>query len=93
MKIVRDNENELVGANGKLDSRPVYNPAKQYTWTPEDVFLITGDQFGMMLNAFRTILSSPEATQILMAQKANNAIEAIIAKGVQDGVVKEVLPK
>jgi len=38
-----------------------YEPNKRYTWTPEDRFELTGEEFGTMLNAFRAILNTPEA--------------------------------
>lgn len=67
-----------------------YDPNKRWTWKPEDKFEMTGNQFGEILNAFRAILSSPEAQRILMIQQANNAVEGIIAKAVEDDIVKEI---
>lgn len=67
-----------------------YDPNKRWTWKPEDKFEMTGNQFGEILNAFRAILSSPEAQRILMIQQANNAVEDIIAKAVEDDIVKEI---
>jgi hypothetical protein len=73
------------------DVKPVYDSNKKYTWTLQDQFVLSGDQFGIMLNAFRAILSTPEANQILMAKAGNDVIENIIAKAVAEGVVKEVI--
>lgn len=68
----------------------VYDPNKKYKWNPEDKFEMSGAQFAEILNGFRTILSSPEAQIILRVQQANNAVEDIIAKAVEDDVVKEI---
>ena len=67
-----------------------YDPNKRYTWKPEDQFVLTGEQFGLMLNSLRGILSTQEAGKILLADKANDELEAVIAKAVEAGVVKEV---
>lgn len=67
-----------------------YDPTKRYTWKPEDTFVISGEEFGMMLNAFRNILSTPEAARILMVHQANMAVENVLARSVEEGFVKEV---
>ena len=38
-----------------------YDPNKRYTWTPEDKFELTGQEFGLILNTVRTYLMSEEA--------------------------------
>ena len=82
MKIVRDEEASVAPV-------ATYDPAKRYSWTPEDKFELTGDQFGMILNSLRAILNTPEASRILLADKANEAIEKVMASAVERGVVKE----
>lgn len=67
-----------------------YDPSKRYTWTPEDTFTMTGEQFGTVLNAVRAIIGSPEAQRILAIARANDAIEQIMANAVKDGTVLEV---
>ena len=68
-----------------------YDPNKRYTWTPQDKFELSGDQFGLILNAFRAILSTPEAGRILLVDRANNAIEDAMAVAVENGTVKEIV--
>jgi len=68
-----------------------YEPNKRYTWTPEDRFELTGEEFGTMLNAFRAILNTPEAVRILTINEANKVIEQKMAEYVEKGVVKEVM--
>ena len=67
-----------------------YNPAKRYTWMPDDKFELTGDQFGIILNAIRGIMGTPEAQRILALEKANNVFENLMVKAVEDGVVLEI---
>jgi hypothetical protein len=67
-----------------------YDPTKRYTWTPSDEFTLTGEQFGLILNSIRSTISTPEALRILTASEANNALETIIARAVEEGIVTEI---
>ena len=66
-----------------------YDPNKKYTWSPEDVFTLNGQEFGLVLNTIRAILSTEEATKILLASQTNQVIERVLAGAVEAGVVKE----
>lgn len=68
---------------------PKYDPMKKYKWEPNTTFILKGNEFGIILNSLRTILSTKEAQAILMANKASEAIENVLASAVQSGVVKE----
>ncbi len=68
---------------------PTYDPNKKYSWTPQDQFALSGGEFGLILNAFRAVLNTKEASTILMANQANTVIEEILAKAVESGMVKE----
>jgi hypothetical protein len=68
-----------------------YDPNKKYSWTPEDKFELSGRDFGLILNTLRAILNTEEAAKILLAQQANAAIEAVLAKGVEADFVKEAI--
>lgn len=67
-----------------------YDPTKRYTWTPEDKFELSGDEFGIILNAVRAILSTPESARVLLLDKANTAIEGMMARSVEKGIVIEI---
>jgi hypothetical protein len=67
-----------------------YDPSKKYTWTPQDEFVITGEQFGLILNSLRSVISTPEASRILLGVEANDTLEKVMARAVESGVVKEV---
>jgi hypothetical protein len=67
-----------------------YDPAKRYTWTPEDVFEISGQDFGLILNTVRAYLSSEEAARFQLMMKANEVIEKLMIAGVEADIIKEV---
>jgi hypothetical protein len=66
-----------------------YDPNKRYTWTPEDKFELSGQEFGLILNALRAVLSTEEASKILLAQKAAEALDNVMSKSVEAGIVVE----
>lgn len=72
-----------------MSEKPTFDPTKRYTWGPQDQFTLSGDQFGLILNALRGIITTPEASRILLAAEASNAVDGIMAKAVEDGIVKE----
>ncbi len=69
--------------------RPVYDPNKKYTWTQEDQFVLSGGEFGLILNTLRAVLNTQEAARILLANQANQVVEGVLARGVESGVIKE----
>ena len=66
-----------------------YDPNKRYTWTPNDKFELSGNEFGLILNAFRALLATEEAGRILLANQANEAVERALAAAVEADIVKE----
>lgn len=84
------NEVELkTGELKDFKKAPKYDPSKKYRWEPGSNFLVLGDEFGVILNSLRIILNTPEARTILLAQKAHEAVEKIISRGVASGIVNE----
>jgi len=53
-------------------------------------FEISGGDLGLILNTVRSILSTKEAQQILMADRANSVLENIIAEHVEKGLLQEI---
>ena len=68
-----------------------YNPNAKYTWTPEDTFTISGQEFGLILNTVRAYLSSEEAARFQLMIQTNQVIEKIMKEGVEADVIKEVV--
>ncbi len=67
-----------------------YDPNKKYSWNNDEEIVISGRDFGLYLNAFRAILSTEQASQVLLANEANKSIETTLAKYVEKDVIKEV---
>jgi len=67
-----------------------YDPSRKYSWTPQDTFTLTGEQFGTVLNAIRGIMGSPEAIQIMAISKANDVIETLMIAAVENEIVLEM---
>ena len=67
-----------------------YNPSSRYTWTPEDKFTLTGQQFGLILNTVRSYLSSEEAARFQLMVQTNQVIEELMIQGVEADIIKEV---
>jgi predicted component of type VI protein secretion system len=70
-----------------------YDPNKRYTWTPEDVFTLSGKEFGLLLNTVRAYLGSEEAARFQLMIQSNEVIEKIMSGAVENGIVKEVIPE
>jgi len=87
MKVVKDQEQAPVAES------PVakYDPNKKYTWGQDDAFIISGGEFGVILNALRAILGTAEAKRIILADRANDVIENAFGRAVEMGVAKEVV--
>jgi len=69
---------------------PVFDPSKEYKWTIDTEFTLTGSEFAIVMNAFRAILSTEEAQKIINVNKAAEAMEIVLGKAVEEG---KVLPK
>ena len=80
---------EIVKSDVGEVKSPKYDASRRYSWTPEDTFTLTGQEFGILLNTIRGILGTPEAAKVLMAKDANDAIEKVLANAVEAGIVKE----
>ena len=66
-----------------------YDPNKRYNWTPDDSFILSGGEFGLILNALRAVLNTQEAARILIANEANKIVEGALQRAVENGIAKE----
>ncbi len=62
MEIVKDQEQQA--------TPPSYDPNKKYRWSEDDLFVVSGGEFGVLLNALRAVLNTPESQRILLAALA-----------------------
>jgi hypothetical protein len=69
-----------------------YNPNSKYTWTPEDRFELTGQEFGLILNTVRAYMGSEEAAKFQLMSQTNQVIERVMKQYVEADVIKEVIP-
>jgi hypothetical protein len=65
-----------------------YDPSQKYVWSPNEKIELTGQEFALMLNSIRSILNLPEAPAIILADKANTAIDAVMVKNIESGKIK-----
>lgn len=86
MEIVKDEQPEV-------QQVPTFDPNKKYTWAIDSEFVLSGNDFGILLNSLRAILSTEEAQRILLADKASQIMEATLAEAVENGSVVEVPEK
>lgn len=68
-----------------------YDANKKYSWKQEDVFTLTGQEFGLFLNIVRGYLAKEEALKFQGMVQANQVIENLLKKSVNDGIVTEVV--
>lgn len=66
-----------------------FDPSKAYTWNPDATFTLNAGEFGLVLNALRATLSTPDAQRMFLAMRANDIIEEQLAKAVKTGVAVE----
>jgi hypothetical protein len=92
MDIVKDESTQDVNITEEtIKQEPAqYDPRKKYTWDKDAQFVLSGAEFGLILNTLRSIISTEEATKILMADKACQAIEQVMATSVAKGTIKEI---
>ena len=69
---------------------PKFDPAKKYTWSKDTEFILKGSEFGLILNALRSVVSTQEAQALFLADKAVDAVENILGNAVEGGLVKEI---
>jgi hypothetical protein len=73
----------------EANQKPTFDPTKQYTWNADNVFTLNGSDFGLILNALRSTIATPEAARILLASDAHDAVQDALARAVESGRVKE----
>lgn len=71
-----------------------YDSNKHYSWKSDEQFMISGQEFGLILNTIRAILSTEQAQHILLAARTADVLEKLMEKNVESGkVVEKEQPK
>lgn len=81
---------EIIDLQEAQQEGPKFDPNKKYTWNSEAQFVLNGQEFGMLLNSLRAVVSTKEAQTILLAKQAGDVLENTLALAVEAGVVVEV---
>lgn len=68
---------------------PTFDPNKTYTWSSDDKFQITGEEFAVISDALRNILDTEEAKKIILAKEAYESLNKVVSRAVEAGIVKE----
>ena len=72
------------------EEAPKFDPTKKYTWPRDTQIVISGAEFGVILNALRAVTTTPEAQAIFLAAEAANKIEDVLVRSVETGVFTEL---
>lgn len=81
MEIVKDEELVM--------PQPEFDPNKQYRWTPDTQFVLSGSEFATLLNTMRAHLSTEQSQITLLTQRASEALEAQLKAAVESGAAVE----
>ncbi len=73
---------------------------KQVTWSPDDQFILMGEEFSKSYNSLKRIVISPlfenrmnEALETIAIADTFNILQKKLDEGISSGVVKEVMPE
>lgn len=80
------------GVSIEQNKSPIYNPDKNYGWTPEDSFTLSGNEFGAIYQAFKSDIYLPGGISIDQKYKAFLILEDIMRVAVSAGVAIEIIP-
>jgi hypothetical protein len=70
-----------------------YDPNTKYGWDKSTPFTLNGNEFGLILNTFRSVLATPEAQKIMLLNNANNAMEDVLKRNVESGAILPAPPE
>ncbi len=80
---------EIKDFHAETPETKTFDPTKKYIWNKDDKFELSGTEFGVILNAFRAVLSTPEAQAMFKAAQASDLVEHVLARAVEAGIAKE----
>lgn len=77
----------------KIVQAPVYDSTKAYEWKPEDDFVLTGNEFGLLYQIIKAEVSLPGGVSIRDKIGVFELLEGILRDAVAQGVAKEAIIK
>lgn len=69
----------------KVSSNPVFDENKNYTWKPEDEFVLSGNEFGFLFQLVKAEIDGVGVgvkTKLAQYEMLQNILKAAIEKGV-----------
>lgn len=66
-----------------------YDPTKNYTWEPDDVFTVSGAEIDIWNKAMSVYVNTPEFQRFLVLQRAAVSMQTFIEESVEQGLMKE----
>lgn len=67
-----------------------FDPKKNYTWSPESKFELSGITYGKIRKLVEMIVNSPEAVKVLTALDLGKDLQDLFEKSVEEGLIKEM---
>lgn len=87
---VEVNEPEVLSpGDTQTQKQPIYDPEKLYTWKMDQIFSISGQEFGILLNTIRAKVNTPEALEYRRLFACNDVMEQVMARSVANGQAVE----
>lgn len=80
---------EIKEFHSEIPETITFDPTKKYVWNKDEKFVLSGTEFGIVLNSFRATLTTPEAQALFQAAKASDIAEQVLARAVESGIAKE----
>lgn len=70
--------------------KPEFNPNKNYQWKAEDIFPLKGGSLHVLKQVLTSVISTPEAQNIIGAYESLKLVDTIIKEGVEEGKILPV---
>jgi hypothetical protein len=68
-----------------------FDPKMNYTWSPDDEFIVKGNEIDFLNKVIQSILNTPEAAKILAVVQARDILANIFKESYEDGIIKEYI--
>lgn len=73
-----------------IETNPEYDNQKSYGWTPEDDFVLNGNEFGILYQALKAEVIIVGGASQMQKVKAFEVLEEILKLAIKAGVAQEL---
>lgn len=77
----------------KIKEVRAYNPGRGYTWKPDDIFALNGNEFGALYQALKNEIYVPGGISASQKVETFKLIDEILKRHYEAGVGEEVPPQ